>query len=121
MGRDDKAIKAMARLVDRLEEWARWYESYNLKLAMPSKAAVCESHGKSAYSAWEDFEQEVDQAVFVIIDAAVDDLPPAQGNAVRKRYGLCSVWRWPRNNYEECLLAAHERLLKELPARGVVI
>ena len=55
------------------------------------------------------------------IEAAVEDLPPTKKAAIHKRYGICAVYRFPRDDYELQLLAAHEELLRTLPKRNVVI
>lgn len=51
----------------------------------------------------------------------MQDLMPAQRAAVMRRYGIAAVFRFPRDNYEQCLLMAHEVLIKALQRKGVML
>jgi len=118
MMRDDAMFKALDRLRVLLEDWAQWQQSYRPKLGYPSKSLTCYSESS------QDFEglcDAVDSATFGAVDACVQDLVPAQRAAVMRRYGIAAVFRFPRDNYESCLVLAHERLLVELPRKGVVL
>lgn len=101
-----------------LEDWARWQGSYGMKLGYPKNSAGFAGRGVHSF---DDMCEEVDSQIRQIIDTAVDDLPPAQRAAVLRCYGIAAVFRFPRDNYQEQLFAAHERLLLELPRRGVVL
>lgn len=118
MKRDDEHLKRMERLRGILEDWATWQRTYRPRLGYPSRSLTCYSEGST------DFEgmcEEADSATYAAVDACVQDLVPAQRAAVMRRYGIAAVFRFPRDNYEACLLAAHERLMVELPKKGVVI
>ena len=111
-------LKTLEALVALLEDWADWQRTYRPRLGYPSRSLTCYSEGSR------DFEgmcEDADNATFAAIDACVQDLVPAQRAAVMRRYGIAAVFRFPRDNYEACLLAAHERLLVDLPKKGVVI
>jgi hypothetical protein len=118
MKRDDEHLKRMERLRVILEDWATWQRTYRPRLGYPSRSLTCYSEGST------DFEgmcKEADSATYAAVDACVQDLVPAQRAAVMRRYGIAAVFRFPRDNYGACLLAAHERLMVELPKKGVII
>ena len=118
MRRDDEHMRHMGRLRVLLEDWADWQRTYRPRLGYPSRSLTCYIEGSR------DFEgmcEDADSATFAAIDACVQDLVPSQRAAVMRRYGIAAVFRFPRDNYEACLLAAHERLLVDLPKKGVVI
>ena len=118
MKRDDEHLKRMERLRVILEDWATWQRTYRPRLGYPSRSLTCYSEGST------DFEgmcEEADSATYAAVDACVQDLVPAQRAAVMRRYGIAAVFRFPQDNYGACLLAAHERLMVELPKKGVII
>lgn len=111
-------LKTLEALVALLEDWANWQRAYSPRLGYPSRSLTCYSEGSR------DFEgmcEDADNATYAAVDACVQDLVPAQRAAVMRRYGIAAVFRFPRDNYEACLLAAHERLMVELPKKGVVL
>ena len=117
MKRDDN-IKHIESLVAMLTEWAQWQRAYAPRLGYPSKSLTCYSEGSR------DFEgmcEDADNQTFAAVDACVQDLVPAQRAAVLRRYGIAAVFRFPRDNYEQCLLMAHEVLIKALPRKGVML
>jgi hypothetical protein len=117
MKRDDH-IKQIESLVALLTEWAQWQRAYSPRLGYPSRSLTCYSEGS------QDFESlcdAVDNQTFASVDACVQDLMPAQRAAVMRRYGIAAVFRFPRDNYEHCLLMAHEVLIKARPRKGVML
>lgn len=117
MKRDDH-IKQIESLVALLTEWAQWQRAYAPRLGYPSRSLTCYSEGS------QDFESlcdAVDSQMFASVDACVQDLVPAQRAAVMRRYGIAAVFRFPRDNYESCLMMAHEVLIKALPQKGVML
>ena len=118
MKRDHDMVKHMEALRNILEGWADWQRTYSLRLGYPSKSLTCHSEGSR------DFEgmcEDADNQTFATVDACVQDLVPAQRAAVMRRYGIAAVFRFPRDNYEHCLMLAHETLAAMLPRRGVAI
>ena len=116
MKRDD--IKQIESLVALLTEWAQWQRAYSPRLGYPSRSLTCYSEGS------QDFESlcdAVDSQTFASVDACVQDLVPAQRAAVMRRYGIAAVFRFPRDNYEQCLMLAHDVLIKALPRKGVML
>lgn len=117
MKRDDH-IKQIESLVALLTEWAQWQRAYSPRLGYPSRSLTCYSEGS------QDFESlcdAVDNQTFASVDACVQDLMPAQRAAVMRRYGIAAVFRFPRDNYERCLMLAHDVLIKALPRKGVML
>lgn len=111
-------MRHMDRLRVLLEDWANWQRTYRPRLGYPSRSLTCYSEGLR------DFEgmcEDADSATFAAIDACVHDLVPAQRAAVMRRYGIAAVFRFPRDNYEQCLMLAHETLTKALPRKGVML
>lgn len=118
MNRDRVDLARVEALVGLLEDWARWQRGYRMKLGFPTRSAVV---ANGASTDFESMCEASDADVMGAIDAAVDDLPPAHRAAVMRRYGVAAVFRFPRDNYESCLVAAHEALLDVLPRRGVMV
>lgn len=117
MKRDDH-IKQIESLVALLTEWAQWQRAYAPRLGYPSRSLTCYSEGS------QDFESlcdAVDSQTFASVDACVQDLMPAQRAAVMRRYGIAAVFRFPRDNYEQCLMLAYETLMRTLQKKGVML
>lgn len=114
----DEQIERIKRLVPLLEDWARWQSWYSPRVGYPSRVAMLASDASQSF---EDMCESMDGNIMQAIEAAVEDLPPAKKAAIHKRYGICAVYRFPRDDYELQLLAAHEELLRTLPKRNVVI
>ena len=118
MKRDHDMVKHMEALRNILEGWADWQRTYNLRLGYPSRSLTCYSEGSR------DFEgmcEDADNQTYASVDACVQDLMPAQRAAVMRRYGIAAVFRFPRDNYEQCLLMAHDVLIKAIQRKGVML
>ena len=113
--------RAVDALVGLLEDWARWqrHEDYGMRLGYPTHSAGF--GGRGGIHSFEDLCEEVDGETMRTVDAAINDLPPAQRAAIMRRYGVASVFRFPRYNYEECLAEGHEALMGALARRGVMV
>lgn len=114
------AFSRYERLKVIMEDWAHWCEGYRLKTGWPSRSIGMES-GYGASSTFEDLCEESDQSVNRMIDAAVDDLEAGKKAAVYRCYGISSVFRFPRGNYNDLVIQAHDDLLESLPKKGVAI
>ena len=112
----ESLIRGLAVL---LEDWAEWQASYSGVRGFPAKSTMLKSGGAS--QTFEELMEGVDNAVHAAIDAAVDDLLPAQRAAIMRRYGIAAVFRFQRDDYADCLQQAHDRLLVVLPKKGVDI
>lgn len=104
------------RLKGLLEDWAVWTEGYRPGLSARA-ASIIQTAGSHDF---ESLFAGVEKQMMKAIDAAIDDLPPAQGAAINKRY-LGIDWRFPRDNYAVMLDLAHDTLLVTLPKRNVLI
>lgn len=113
------ALEKLDRLTVILDDWADWCKRYTGR--RESSGSVGMSSGYGASKSFDDLLDDVNSTIARLVDAAVDDLDPGQRAAINRRYGMCAVFRFPRGNYEDLLLAAHERLLITLPKKGVVI
>lgn len=111
--------RSMDALVCVLEDWARWQQGYRVRVGYPSHSAGFGSG--SGISSFEDMCEASDREMMCAVDSAVNDLPPVQTSAIMRRYGVAAVFRFPRDNFEAALLAAHESLMVTLPRRGVMV
>ena len=105
-------------LVCLLEDWATWQSSYRPKIGFKSRSAGFACLGLLTF---EDMCERSDNATMKSIDAAVDSLEVAQRAAINRRYGVCAVFRFPRSNYEQVLIEAHNRLIVICKRKGVVL
>ena len=103
-----------------LEDWAQWQGGYRMRLGYPTRS-ISAGGGGSVECRHDDLYASADSAQFEAIDAAVDDLQPAQRAAIYRRYGIAAVFRFPRDNYAACLDQAHDALMRALPRKGVDI
>lgn len=103
-------------LIVLLEDWADWQHGhrYSKGLGYPAHSP---GMGGARISSFDDMADEVDAATMRIVDAAVNDLPPAPRAAIMRRYGIAAVFRFPRNNYAQCLSIAHDELMTKLSPR----
>lgn len=115
MVRQDEAERMRTRL-DRLhavmEEWVSWCRSDVPRVGYPRHSALIQGAPGCAADRSDSSRGEV-------IDAAVEDLAPIHRAAVLRRYGVMSVWRFPRDNYAQILEAALEALIVGLKRKGV--
>lgn len=105
------------RIEDAMKMWASWQQNSGIRLWYPQKAVGFASGG---INCWDDVELSTDAWMCGEIDAAVDQLPPAQHAAIHNRY-LEAVFRFPRNNYELLLEFALEEIIRLIRKKGVVI
>lgn len=112
-------LDRFSRLSAILEDWAVWQSRYTgIKSTFGS---ICMSSGYTASKTFEDLLLGIEDNICRLVEAAIDDLESGQRAAINQRYGITSVFRFPRGNYDDLLLNAHERLLVTLPKKGVVI
>ncbi|MDE3023581.1 MAG: hypothetical protein KGI54_17310 [Pseudomonadota bacterium] len=96
-----------------LEDWAVWMRSGGQVQGYAHRSAVFSAAGTKNV---EDTEREVFMSTCSAVNACIDDLSTIQQCAIQKRY-MYAVWRFPRDNYAEQLLKAHELLLISVPKR----
>lgn len=116
MGCVDSYADKIVRLKNKLEDWAEWYRGYMPNLGANSGAFMKTTGGHD----FESLFAAAEKTAFKAIEVAVDDLTPAQGAAIRRRY-LGETWRFPRDNYAVLLDDAHDALLISLPKRNVML
>lgn len=118
-GREERMMR---RLRGLLQEWADWCRSYRPRLGFPG-GSVCESGDatRTASKTFEDLCADCDRTINRTVEAAIDDLTPAQRAAVYRCYEVAAVFRFPRDNYAEQLDQAHAALCVTLPKRGVML
>ncbi len=99
-----------------LGEWAIWMGGYNPNIGFPSRVPIISGGGGSP--TFEELLEHSDAVKMKAIDASVDSLAPAQKAAIHRRYGICGVWRFPRDNYQQMLDAAHDALHITMRRKG---
>jgi hypothetical protein len=110
-------ISEVEALVLLLEDWAHWQSSYRPNTGFKSRSAGFSSLGLQSF---DDMCHQSDNATMKTIDSAIDDLEPAQRAAINRKYGVCSVFRFPRS-FEDTLILAHDRLVIICKRKGVVL
>lgn len=113
-------IRQIERLVIILEDWADWQRGYSGVRGYPKHSVMMQS-GYASSKSFDDMLDESNASVCNLVDAAIDDLSAGHSAAIRKRYGIAAVFRFPRGNYETLLSEAHLILAETLPKKGVVI
>lgn len=114
----DTTEARLRRLVGMLEDWAAWQRRFRPSIGFRSRSFAGAGAGATTF---EDLCDETDAHTYLAIEAAVDDLLPAPRAAILRRYGIAAVFRFPRENYEQQLVEAHQVLLRSLRRRGVDI
>lgn len=107
------------RLVVILEDWAEWCARYTGR--RESSGSVGLTSGYGASKSFDDMLDDINSGIARLVDATVDDLDAGQRAAINRRYGISAVFRFPRGNYADLLLSAHDELMVTLPKKGVVI
>ena len=118
MNRDQSCKYERLKVI--LEDWANWCKGYMVNNGWPSRSPCMES-GYGSSCSFDDLCDSVDREVNRKIDASVDDLEPGKKAAIYRCYGLSAVFRFPRGNYDELVISAHDDLLASLPRKGVSI
>lgn len=111
--------QSIQRLVYILEDWANWQKGYSGIKGFPSHSIGLQSGYVSC--GFDDLCEKVDNVVFITVDTAIGNLSKPEAAAINRRYGIASVFRFPRDNYAQLLSDAHFKLMEELPKKGVVI
>lgn len=109
------------KLAVLLEDWAKWCDNYREKTGYPTKSSGFMSGGINCY---DDFKERSNNSVFEKITTAMIDLyneNTAYAAAIHRKYGISNVFRFPRNNYEQTLVLAHERLVIICKRKGIVL
>jgi hypothetical protein len=105
-------------IVNLLAQWAEWHHhDTETDIGYPSRSAgFCGSGVKS----FEDMCERADDQAMQIVDAAVGSLPHTQAAVILVEYGICTIFRFPRQNKEELLDLAMTRLEVMLRKRGLL-
>jgi hypothetical protein len=113
------AIKETYHEFDRVDRylliWAAWYRHCQPRIGYPGASLGFETGGITCY---DDLEHECDEYAGRTVNALIDDLPPAQGCAVRRIY-LGEPWRFPRYNMTMMYELARERIERGLNQWGL--
>jgi hypothetical protein len=76
----------IARLMDILDDWARWMKKDSHRLGYPRKSSYFSSGGESTSEVFEDMLSKSDMNNVKIVDAIIDDLPIKQKQAINYRF-----------------------------------
>jgi RNA recognition motif-containing protein len=76
----------IARLMDILDDWARWMKQDSHKLGYPSKTSYFLTGGESTSEVFEDMVSKSDMENIKTVDSIIDDLPIKQKQAINYRF-----------------------------------
>lgn len=98
------------KVIDLLHDWAEWMQGYQPAIGYPKRVPMLACGGGSP--TFDELLEHVDEQTMSSVDASVSSLPPSNRAAVYRAYGVCSVWRFPRENYTyvQALEDAHDML-----------
>lgn len=109
--KDDREITYL------LQDWANWMRNVP-GVGFPSRVPIL-STGMGS-STFEELLEQVDGQAMRAVDASVDSLPPSNKAAIYRAYGVCAVYRFPRDNYVDALENAHDMLAITLRRKGIL-
>lgn len=112
-------MTAIEGLVFVLMEWAEWHRKDSGVIGYPPSSCGISSGYVSA--TFDDMCDEADEWRARVVDTCVDELLPAQRAAIMRKYGIAGVFRFPRDNFAEMVVLAHENLMIALPKKGIAI
>jgi len=95
------------RLLELLDDWARWMHSYAHKLGYPSKSLMLQGGGVEFGQGHEIMCEEMYETVCFAMDAAIDSLNKPQRQAINARY----LHSTKPSDYESLLRLAIDNLV----------
>ncbi|MDE1828534.1 MAG: hypothetical protein KGH65_05230 [Candidatus Micrarchaeota archaeon] len=102
------------RLEWHCENWARWMRSGESVTGYPKAAIGLRSVGQSHF---DDMAEASDKRCAIACNAIIEGLAPAQAAALYRQY-LWAVFRFPRDNFVECLEMGKSAVRSGLEKRG---
>ena len=115
------AISEVEALSLLLEDWVEWCKLFKEKTGYPKKSAGFATGGINCY---DDMEDSIKNDKYDSLTAAVKDLydeNQVYAAAIYMRYGISRVFRFPRDNFEQTLILAHDRLVIICKRKGIVL
>lgn len=106
------------KTVNLLTDWAEWMRHVP-GIGFNSRVPILSTGIGS--STFEELLEQVDSQAMRGVDGSVESLPPSNKAAIMRCYGLCAVFRFPRDNYEQKLNEAHESIITSLKRKGILI
>lgn len=101
-----------------LDNWRRWMRSGQSVDGHASRSSGCSDGGTS--KGFDEMVEEEDRRCAKVVDAILDNLPPAQRIAIYVERGIMGkVFRFERLPYEKALELGKAALGRELARRGV--
>lgn len=110
-------LSDLEKVENLLSDWAKWM-AHDPRIGFNSRVPIL-STGMGS-STFEELLEQVDGLAMRAVDASVDSLPPSNKAAIYRAYGICAVYRFPRDNYAECLEKAHDLLCVTLKRKGIL-
>jgi hypothetical protein len=114
-------ISEVEALVLLLEDWAEWHRLFRPNIGFNKKSSGFHSGGISCV---DDMEIGTDKETIKSMQYSVEQLEeesPVMAAAIYRRYGVSAVFNFPRNNFEDTLILAHDRLVIICKRKGVVL
>lgn len=106
----------LKRLELWLHDWSNWMARYRATTGHAARGGCIATGGAS--KSFEELCAPLEKQAYQATDAAVEDLPDEERDAVWKQYGVGVVRSI--ENFEQHLHAAHTKLLRALKARHVL-
>jgi hypothetical protein len=104
------------RLMQVLDDWAKWMRRPSNKLGYPTRSAFLSTGGESTVSAFEEMISESDLKNVLKVDALISSLPKHQAEAINSRY----LGSKQPSNYAHELEMAMDNLLMWADRRNIV-
>jgi hypothetical protein len=104
-----------------LETWAAWKHAPDGPDGLPTEGCVGENYTSVDLDSDIAFEK-LDSWIAMAVDAVVSDIGerhPTQRAALEQAYGIASLYRFPRENYDGLLAMAKAGVTVGLRRRGV--
>lgn len=109
------------RLEQHLRTWADWLSAPDGPDGLPCEACVGENYqslDRESDGAYERLDHWIAENVQAVVEG-IGERAPAQKAALYRAYGIVSVFRFPRGNYEDVLREAKTSVAIGLRRRGV--
>ena len=104
------------RLLEVLQDWAKWMRRPSSKLGYPTRSAFLASGGESAANAFEEMLTESDLKNVLKIDALITSLPKDQKESINAKY----LGSKEPSNHNDNLAMAMDNLLAWADRRMIV-
>jgi hypothetical protein len=104
------------RIEWHLENWANWMHA-KPRMGFDKKSTVLAS---SSSRDFDEMCEEADLYAARATNAAIENLTPAEQAAIERKWDICGVWNFKRQNFLEVYWSGLKKLGPMLDAQGLV-